>query len=94
MITYAEALEAVELLVGFDWQEAGTFYADPAGYEDAKGYLVPIGAREWLVERKRDFIVHDDRVIFVAKDDGEITESSYMLEMARIDRMRPVKTTP
>jgi hypothetical protein len=94
MITYAEAVETVQLMVGLDWQEDGTFYADPAGFEDAESYLVPIGAREWLVDRDRDFIVADDRVILVDKVSGDITETSYMLVRERIDKMRPVTTTP
>lgn len=93
-MNYAEARAAVAETLGPRWDAPGTFYAAVSGFEDARGYLVPCGAREWLVDRDRAFLVLDDRIVFVDKTTGDITESSYMLEMDRVDRMRPVTTTP
>jgi hypothetical protein len=93
-MNYTEARAAVAEALAPAWQQPGTFYASPEGYEDAQGYLVPVGAEEWLVARDRRFVSLDDRTVFVDKASGKITETSYMLVRDRIVKMRPVKTTP
>ena len=94
MITYAEAEAKVAAALGPLWRGPGTFAVGGVAREDAETYLVRVGAAEWINGGDPEFIAVDDSIVLVDKQTGDITESSYMLEMDRIDKMRPVNTAP
>lgn len=91
-VTFDDAIAQVRDIFGVLWDnDNGTFYIDPEGYEDADGYLVVVGAREWLVDENPDFEDTSSVAYIVGKDDAAVTMEYMTAETRqRIMAMSPV----
>lgn len=88
MITFDEARQIVKDALGPEWTW-GTLHVPRKGYEDADGYLMTVGAREWLVDGDPHFQRWDAPLTFVDKHTGAITYGD-MLTDNRVPHMTPV----
>lgn len=86
--TYQAAHEAVEREIGPLWGDTpGTFHVAAEGFEDADAYMVPWGAREWLVDGDTGFILLNGAVTFVDKMSGFVSIDTMVTNLQRIERM-------
>lgn len=92
-MTFEQARERVAQSTEADWRGPGTHYVAPDGFEDARGYLVTVGPREWLRDRDPDFAVLGDPQFIVDKSTGAVEEVVYITDAERLDAMTPVPTT-
>ena len=88
MITYAEAAELVFESLKHDW-EYGSLFVDPEGYENEELYLVPYGAREFLVEGDELFVIDGAPVALVNKFTSEISFVAYLSNRELIESLWP-----
>ena len=77
MISYKEAAQIVTKELGPKW-EFGTFYVESKGYETDEVFMVPYGAKEFLVDDDDDFIVTNSPVALVNKETGELNLVVYL----------------
>lgn len=77
MISYREATEIVTKELEPKW-EFGTFYVEPKGYENDEVFMVPYGAKEFLVDDDDEFMVTDSPVALVNKETGELNLVVYL----------------
>lgn len=70
---------------------SGTLYIAPEGFEDDTHYMPVWGAREYLVDKQEPFARWDNRVLFVDKQTGEISEQLHTLALDKVRAMRPVR---
>lgn len=77
MISYMEATEIVTRQLADSW-EPGTFYVDPEGFENNELFMVPYGAREFLVNDDETFLVMDSPIALVNKETGELDLVVYL----------------
>lgn len=90
--TYQAARDAVAAELGPLWGETpGTFYVADEGFEDADSYMVPWGAREWLVDDDPAFVLLNGAVTFVDKASGFVSLDTMVTNLARVDRMTPTR---
>lgn len=90
--SFKQARKLAREHVGKDWQpHEGTLYAAKDGYEDALAWLVPVGARELLVDGDEAFLPLDDRVIIVDKLTGKVSEIHAIFDAPRLAGFRPSK---
>lgn len=88
MITYAEAAELVFEALKEGW-EYGSLFVDPDGYENEELYLVPYGAREFLVEGDELFMIDGAPVALVNKFTSEISFVAYLSNRELIESLWP-----
>lgn len=89
--TYADAMSVVRAEIAPLWGDTrGTFYVSPNGYEDATSYFVPWGAREYLVDGDRSFVLLNGSATFVDKITGFVEVTTYIAELDRIDAMKEI----
>ena len=88
MITYAEAAELVFEALKDDW-EYGSLFVDPEGFENEELYLVPYGAREFLVEGDELFVIDGAPVALVNKFTSEISFVAYLSNRELIESLWP-----
>lgn len=90
-ITYEQAqakvLEYVKANWGFPF---GTPHVGDDGWEDHDGYLVPYGAKEFLVDEDLAYGILNDMCLIVNKHTGLIEEHNVSLILDRINAMTPV----
>lgn len=90
--TYQAARAAVEREIGPLWGDTpGTFHVAADGFEDADAYMVPWGAREWLVDGDRAFILLNGAVTFVDKVTGFVQIDTMSTNTERVERMTPTR---
>lgn len=65
----------------------GTLYAEKAGLADDRGFVVFVGAREWLVDGDDSFARLDDRVVVVDRLSGKVGELHAIFDADRIAAM-------
>lgn len=91
-VTYEDARAAAVAYLAPDWPpDGGTLYADKIGLEDSLAFLVPIGAREFLVDGDQSFVVLGVDVVTVDKITGAIVTLDILTDAARIDAMTPTR---
>lgn len=78
MTTFEEAQQALVDHLDGAWGGPGELMAAPFGQEDARGFALTAGAKEYLVDGNSDFARMDDTIYFVSKADGAVEESSFM----------------
>ena len=88
MITYAEAAELVFEALKDDW-ECGSLFVDPEGFENEELYLVPYGAREFLIEGDELFEIEGAPVALVNKFTSEISFVAYLSNRELIESLWP-----
>lgn len=71
MITYNDAIQILTDSVAPGW-DIGTFYVEPNGYENADSFMLPYGAKEWLVDDNEEFLLMDLDVAIVNKNTGAL----------------------
>lgn len=90
-LTYADARAAALAYVTERWGDGeGTPYAGADGLEDMSAYLVPYGAKEYLVDGDLGYRITNNVVLLVDKDTGEVRPRIASEVLARIDAMREV----
>lgn len=89
MISYKEAIEVVTKELQPKW-EFGTFYVEPKGYENDEIFMVPYGAREFLVDDDDEFMVTDYPVAFVNKETGKLDLVDYLSNRDLIASLNPM----
>lgn len=90
MYTYEQARDIVAANLGPEWDDsAGTFHVATQGYEDPMGYLVPVGAREFLVDGDESKALVNDLAVFVSRWTGEMFLESASEWRERIAEMDP-----
>lgn len=90
MMTPQEAVEAAQALAP-EYEGLGTFYVKPTDiWEDAAGYALITGPREWLVDGDERYLGPSDRLILVDKATGQARFASHMEEMDRLHGMTHV----
>lgn len=89
MISYKEATEIVTKELQPKW-EFGTFYVEPKGYENDEIFMVPYGAKEFLVDDDDEFMVTDYPVAFVNKETGELDLVDYLSNRDLIVSLNPM----
>jgi len=90
MLTYGQAVELVREDVAPRWDAHGSLYVAPNGFESDSEFLVPVGAREWLVGNDAAFALISDTAVFVNKQTGLIITRSVHEHLDLIDSMRAV----
>ena len=88
MITYSEAAELVFEALKDDW-EYGSLFVDPEGFENEELYLVPYGAKEFLVEGDELFVIEGAPVALVNKFTSEISFVAYLGNRELIESFWP-----
>ena len=90
-LTYADAMAIVDANYRPLWGGSfGTFYVSPEGEEDDEAFLVPWGAREYLVDDDLNYLLINNTVTLVMKATGEIEQHNTPLIFDRLNAMRPV----
>ncbi|MFV0374578.1 hypothetical protein [Microbacterium sp.] len=90
--SYEAARTAVAVELGPLWGDTpGTFHVAEDGLEDSEGYLVPWGAREWLVDGDPAFTVLGGAITFVDKATGRVRVGIRVNHAKRIATMSPVR---
>lgn len=87
---YEAARAAVDAAKRPLWDGAGTFYVDTTGFENDRHYLVPWGAREWLVDGDEAHLLINGVWTLVNKITEEVVDVLAIESMALVDSMRPV----
>lgn len=73
----------------------GTLFVAPYGDEDATHYVIPYGAREWLVDGDEDFpVAMDQPAAFVSKTTGAVSFLSVIANLERLGAMTPYGDWP
>ena len=92
MQTFDQARETALASERRSWRPGdGMLYAEPAGLEDARGWLVIVGAREWLVDGNSDYARLDDRVVTIDKLTGRVEVINAIDDADRIAVMTPTR---
>jgi hypothetical protein len=89
MISYIEATAIVARELADSW-EPGTFYVDPEGFENNELFMVPYGAREWLVNEDDTFLVMDSPIALVNKETGELDLVVYLENQELIESLTTI----
>lgn len=89
MISYMEATEIVTKELADSW-DTGTFYVDPQGFENDEVFMVPHGAKEWLVDNDDSFLVSDSFVALVNKETGELSLVVYLDNQQLIESLTAI----
>jgi hypothetical protein len=89
MISYIEATAIVARGLADSW-EPGTFYVDPEGFENNELFMVPYGAREWLVNEDDTFLVMDSPIALVNKETGELDLVVYLENQELIESLTTI----
>lgn len=88
MDTFKQARKAALEVERKTWGKGdGTLYAEKAGLEDERGWVVFVGAREWLRDGDDRFARLDDRVVEVDKTTGKVSALSAIFDADRIAAM-------
>lgn len=91
MTTFVDAVEAVYALRVADWGvTVGEPYVSSDGREDAEGYLVVWGAREYLLDGNLDYALVNGTVTFVSRATGAIRDELMILNFDKVDAMTRV----
>ena len=94
-LTYRDAVERVREEYAEEWSSrhpGQTFYPYPTGYADADDYLVPVGAREVVVDGEIEVLVMGgDPAVFVDRTTGVVRFESVVLTLAKVHAMEPVE---
>lgn len=91
-ITFDDARARVRAKVSPGWTN-GTLYVSPDGFEDAEGYLVNFGAREWFVDHDHDFADISNTATIVDRLTGYVDQFIITEIFARLDKMTVVTGT-
>lgn len=76
-------LVLLEYLRGI-WAGPGELMIAPLAQEDARGFALTAGAKEYFVDDNSEFARVDDTFYFVSKSDGVVTQDSFMDAPAQI----------
>lgn len=94
-LRYAAAAVLVREAYAETWSVAHpglTFYVEPAGFADETDFLVPVGAREVLVDGDLDLLPMDDApAVFVDRETGAVHFETTVLVLDRIEAMTPAE---
>ena len=89
MISYMEASEIVTKELAGSWK-FGTFYVDSEGFENDELFMVPYGAREWLVDGDETFLIMDSFIALVDKQTGELDLVVYLENQELIESLTAI----
>lgn len=70
MLTFEEARQRAAAQLTLEYRGPGEFYVAPWGYEDARDYLLIVGAREAIVGNDPRYDVADDQQVTIDKGAG------------------------
>lgn len=91
MMDFNTARELADIRYRPEWNEPGTFFVSPEGWEDVEHFCVVVGSREWIVNEDMDFFpMADDRCVLVRKDTGAIEEVNPLDCFEKLNSMTPV----
>lgn len=93
MLTYSEAVELVREQILPRWDADGEFHVSSSGFEDDEAFMVPWGAREWLVDGDRSFMLLSGSMTFVDKETYEVADRFAVEMLDRVDKMTAVDVT-
>lgn len=94
-ITFTDARAIVAAALLPVWEATGgTFTVTEWGWETETYWVIPAGAKEWLLDSDKKFRTLDDQIFLVDKATGEFTATVVPLNLDLLDRMTPYGDIP